>query len=261
MAIATQERLRHTIGRRVRQLRQDRRWTQTALANLLGLSQNRLSEIEHGKGSFTAEQLVAILRTFNVSLDHFVTPKDAISELQNALARLGAAHLAESTDVLPTDRLREAFVAVRETLASAESPRLIAALAPVLVSNIDGLNFVKLYVDVQSVGLTNRLGWVVENTVKAIALELADGKLSPRWSVRYRRAGVLLRDFVSHTISGRPRGIRAEKEDILDAGITTEEALKEAKKERSELSRRWHIVSAIRPEDFRRALEAGRGSD
>ena len=39
---------------------------QSRLARLLGLSQNRLSEIERGEGSFTAEQLIVLLKTFNL---------------------------------------------------------------------------------------------------------------------------------------------------------------------------------------------------
>jgi transcriptional regulator with XRE-family HTH domain len=44
------------IARNVRELRKERRWTQAELAKRLDLSQARLSEIEGGDGSFTAEQ-------------------------------------------------------------------------------------------------------------------------------------------------------------------------------------------------------------
>ncbi|MFA6318238.1 MAG: helix-turn-helix transcriptional regulator, partial [Elusimicrobiota bacterium] len=139
-----QETLRLVIGQRARKLRQERHWTQAALAKVLGLSQNRLSEVEHGKGSFTAEQLLTILKTFNVPIDYFAPPKATVSELQNALARLGAAHLAESAEVLPTERLKEALAVIREVLAVAESPRQITGLAPVLVNHAASLNLAKL---------------------------------------------------------------------------------------------------------------------
>jgi len=102
------EKLRTSIAGKVRQLRTERRWTQAQLAKLLGLSQNRLSEIELGQGSFTAEQLLVVLKTFNVPVDYFASSKaSAESQLQNALARLGGSHLFESSEVLPTEALKE----------------------------------------------------------------------------------------------------------------------------------------------------------
>ena len=88
---------RSTIGERIRRLRQERRLTQARLAKELFISQNYLSELERGQGSFTAEQLLTILRFFNVPVDYFA-PKavPAEDQLQNSLARLGARHLAEN---------------------------------------------------------------------------------------------------------------------------------------------------------------------
>src|SRR6185312_7927422 len=95
---------RDTIARKVRDLRQARGWTQARLAGELGLSQARLSEVERGGGSFTAEQLLTILRIFNVGVSHFATPAkpDAARQLQNAVARLGGSELQE-LDVLPSE--------------------------------------------------------------------------------------------------------------------------------------------------------------
>lgn len=46
------DKLRIRVGKRVRELRHARRWTQVELARQLDVSQGRLSEIEAGKGSF-----------------------------------------------------------------------------------------------------------------------------------------------------------------------------------------------------------------
>src|ERR1035438_2790437 len=82
---------RTSIARKVQDLRRARHWTQAELARLLHLSQSRLSEIEGGDGSFTAEQFLTILRLFNVAASEFVHEHaDPTAELQNALARLGA---------------------------------------------------------------------------------------------------------------------------------------------------------------------------
>src|SRR3954468_5445049 len=96
------------ISRKVRRLRTERGFTQAELAQMLELSQSRLSEIEHGKGSFTAEQLLIIVKLFNVPLSYFAASTVSVGdELQNSLAQLGSTNLAETTDVLPSDRLRE----------------------------------------------------------------------------------------------------------------------------------------------------------
>ena len=55
---------RRRIAAKVRELRQSRNWTQAELSKRLQLSQSRLSEIERGAGSFTAEQFLLLLRLF-----------------------------------------------------------------------------------------------------------------------------------------------------------------------------------------------------
>lgn len=258
--IALQTKLRASIGQKVRQLRQDRRWTQTQLAELLGLSQNRLSEVEHGKGSLTAEQLLTILKTFNVPLDDFSPSKaETVSELQNALARLGAAHLVESHDVLPTQRLKDALDVIRETLASYESPRQIVALAPVLANHAESLNLAKLKFDLEQVGLGHRLGWVLENTLEALKAELA-GKPSAEWARKYGTAGFLLHDFLSDAWpkSGPSRHGAERADKIIDRGIASEKTLAEVRAASSDISRKWGVVSRIHVADFVEALRASR---
>src|SRR5688572_32511928 len=103
------EKSRVEIVQKVRELRRARHLTQAELSQRLGLSQGRLSEIERGGGSFTAEQFLAILKLFNVSAAFFdSTAKSPTVALQNALARLGALHLRESEAVLPSERFEEA---------------------------------------------------------------------------------------------------------------------------------------------------------
>lgn len=124
-----QTKARELIARKVRRLRTERHWTQAELSRQLGLSQSRLSEIEGGQGSFTAEQFLTILRLFNVSVTHFVAAPRRDVELQNALARLGAVHLQESDDVLPSELLDEVGTVVREVLFAPDLPRHVTSLA------------------------------------------------------------------------------------------------------------------------------------
>ena len=65
--------------------------SQAELAQKLGLSQSRLSELENGAGSFSAEQLVLLLQVFNVTVENFAhrRQRSHTDTLQNALARLG----------------------------------------------------------------------------------------------------------------------------------------------------------------------------
>lgn len=262
MANDTLRRLRTGIGRRVRALRQGRAWTQAELARRLGLSQSRLSEIESGKGSFTAEQFVTILGLFNAPIDDFAPAAEAGRELQNALARLGAGHLAESEGVLPTERLKEAAAVIREVLAAADSPRQVAALAPVFVNHAESLNLAKLGAELGEVGLGGRLGWAAENALVALGSELKRADLGPETKIRYQRARLALERFLSYFSklkTARALGL-APDSDILDPGIASRETLNETLKERSEISRDWRVVTRIQPEDFARALEAARGS-
>jgi XRE family transcriptional regulator, fatty acid utilization regulator len=73
---------RAQISRKVRELRTGRRRTQAELAKRLGLSQARLSEIERGQGSFSAEQLLEIFQLFNVDPSFFAGARPVSHEDQ-----------------------------------------------------------------------------------------------------------------------------------------------------------------------------------
>lgn len=246
---------RLAIASKVRDLRKARRWTQAELSKRLHLSQNRLSEIERGDGSFTAEQLLVILKLFNVPLSAFAphAERDDTAELQNALARLGALHLQERDHVLPSERLEEVNDVIREAIVSG-APRLVTAIAPVLVRNADQVNLRKLDVRLAEAGLENRLAWVVENTLEAVNAAL-DGSLPRPWAQLYRRAVVVLEAF-AEILPARSR--KAIASDLLDAQIRTKKTLEEVRAAASPISRRWGIVTGLEPADFATALKAAR---
>jgi transcriptional regulator with XRE-family HTH domain len=247
---------RGKIAHEIRGLRLERRWTQAGLAERLGLSQNRLSEIERGDGSFTAEQFLRVLRLFNVDLRRFAPEKeDHDSALQNALSRLGAAELQESADVLPTDEHSDAAAVVREALAGGV-PRFLTALAPVLVRNVDRLRLKKLFVDLRDAGLEHRLGWVVENTVEAARAELAAG--APRkWAQLCRRAELVLGRFLLAIPTPTAEPL-PEVLDLIDPSIRSDQSLKEVNAAASAISRKWKVVSGLQPQDFLKALRTAR---
>ncbi|MBI5242784.1 MAG: helix-turn-helix transcriptional regulator [Elusimicrobia bacterium] len=251
--------LRSEIGARVRKLRQERRWSQTRLAALLGISQNYLSLLERGRGSFTAEQLLTILKHFNVPIDYFSPIKNSTEvggQIQNALAREGAGHLIERTDIIPSEQLKDAADAIRETLLSADSARQITALAPVLAAHARNLNLPKLKAQLAEAGVDRRLPWAAENTKEALDRELRRGELPRQLAVAYERARLVLQDaFLPWALANMGKA-NDFPDDILDPDIASEKSKEEVRRESSEISRRWRILSRIQVEDFVQALRA-----
>jgi transcriptional regulator with XRE-family HTH domain len=239
------EETRKGIVRRLREVRLQRGWSQAELAEKLGLSQARLSVIERGGGTISAEQFVALLALTNLPIETFLPEQDLEDELQNALARLGALHLRELENVVPTSRFQRVEDAVVEALAAPRSSRLVLALAPVVVWNADHLSLDQANERLARIGLSARLGWLAENTVAAIAF-LADS--CPReWRFRARVARVTLTNFLA-------RVPRSTGQDILDAGIASAETLRHVRELSSPISRSWGIISELQPADFGAAL-------
>jgi transcriptional regulator with XRE-family HTH domain len=254
-----------SIGLRVRELRKERRLTQARLAALLHVTQGHLSQLEHGNRSFSAEQLLIILKHFNVPIDIFEQRKSNIgSQIQSALARQGATHLYESGEVLPSDRLKSAIAAIREALVSGESARQIAAIAPVLVAHAGQINLARLRTEFAELGLENRFNWAIDSTLEALKKESATQTLSRKWALKYRRATIIIESFFSPTYG--PAGAVFDAEhptphDILDLDITSPETLKEVTDNLSPIARRWRVVTEIEVDDFVRALRGSRDSD
>ncbi|HEX6242783.1 MAG TPA: helix-turn-helix transcriptional regulator [Polyangiales bacterium] len=245
---------RRHIGAKVRDLRTARRWTQAELAERLGLSQARLSEVERGRGSFSAEQLLEIFRLFNVGPSHFAAGTARAShedQLWNAAARLGASHLAESEDVLPSHHMQQVHEVVREGLVQVGSPRLLTALSAVLVARADELQLHHLEEQLARLGLSHRLGWLVDNTRDALQ-GLLSASPTRAAALRYRRAAVVLSTWLE-----APRPARtAQAADVLDADIRSAKSRAAAEQQRSQISRRWGVLSELQPEDFARAIGA-----
>jgi transcriptional regulator with XRE-family HTH domain len=249
------DQIRRNVTGGVRSLRVRSRMTQKELAARLGLSQGRLSEIERGDGSFTAEQFLLMLRLFNVPVSHFLpSTRDQGAEIQNALVRLGAAHLHQAADVLPDERLDDVATVVRETLLTG-TPRHLAALAPVLVRNIDRVSLRKLRANLVEAGIDRRLGWVVENTREAVRQELRDPLPRPV-AQRYRRAEVVLDTFLGFAAPPADASSTAPPLDLLDATIASPKTRREVAAASSVISKRWGIVTDLQPENFVEALRA-----
>lgn len=246
--------LRIAISNKVRKLRKDRGLTQSDLAKRLGLSQARLSIIEKGEGSFSAEQFLEILRFFNVSPQAFwIGKRDVQGNLQNALARHGAFHLVEDPGLLPSEQLEEVETTVREVLLDGEDPRQVTALTPVFVKHYASLNFNRLWARFVDYGLENRLGWVLESTAVAIA------SVAPAFNGNERtnllKAESALRNFLAKKkVPQVPDDAIAVDLDILDGKALSGKTISGLWMNASPVSRRWLVVTALQTDDFVKAL-------
>jgi len=241
------------IAQKVRSLRKNRGVSQGELARLLQFSPSRLCEIEQGKGSFSAEQLLFLLKYFNVPLSHFETsPADPGDAIQKALAHYGAEHLVENRNLLPSERLEQLDTVIRETLLDAGSARWIAALAPVLVRNIDRVNLQKLHAQFHDYGLQNRFLWVLDNVAQAVR-EALEEPLPRKQLIPLRKTQTALEAFHAW-LRPQPWDSPEAPEDTLGPGILAPESRNEIRAGSSEISKRWKILTPIQVEDFKNAL-------
>ena len=254
MTISKLEKTRLLISSRVRILREQRRWTQKDLAGKLEVTQGRISQLERGKGSFTAEQFIEILTLFNTPASEFLPAKHNADHLiQNALAQAGARHLTE-IDALPSERLQQIDVLIRETLIEASSPRQIAALAPILLEHAKRIDLVKIFARLGELGLAHRFGWLAEHTAEAIRCEL-NGPIPFSAKQKYR--------IVERSLEGLLRfghsflENRHLQPDTLGE-ILSEKGLRELEANASSIDRRWAVFTRITTEDFIEALRANR---
>jgi transcriptional regulator with XRE-family HTH domain len=249
------EKQQKRISSALRRLRQERRWSQSEFAQKLGISQSRLSEIESGKGSISAEQLITVMQTFNVPLNYFVKTKatDPEAPLRNAIARLGGSQLTEDPNILPSEKLNDIYTVIFETLVGGASSRLITSLVPVIINNAPHVNFSYIQKKLAKYRLENRLYWIGEGIIRALDQRLTT--FVPReQSLKYRRAKTILDNFFG--IELRINKGRDFHEDLLDSDIASQKTLDQIKVSRDDLANKWHIVTRITEDDFYQSLLA-----
>jgi len=243
---------RRAIGAKVRELRKARGLSQVELAARLGVSQGHLSQLERGAYSFTAEQLLDLLGLFNVSASVFAgSPAEPLADLQNALARHGATHLRELEDVVVSERYDDVDVVIADTLTEGE-PRLVPALAAVLVKSVDRIHLPKIDQRLATAGLNRRLWWLLACTLVAIEKELS-GEVSVAWSRQCRRAQVVIGGYLDHVRQAHDPGDYPVP-DILDPLVRSKETVRQLIDEGSDEAREWSIVTSVQPSDFVAAL-------
>lgn len=133
---------------------------------------------------------------------------------------------------------------------------MITALAPVLVNNAELLNFTKLSVDLDSLGLRRRLYWVIENTMEAIRQET---RLSTPQARRERLASRRLE--VAMRFAHGYEQVLEGSSDLLDPSIRSKQSADEIRRASSDISKKWGIITSLQPADFAAALRESRAGD
>jgi len=118
MATTSEFRQVQLVGRKIRQLRKERRLTQTELAVRLGIQQSDLSRMEKGEYRVSLDTLFKILAEFRVGIGEFfdeisketITPRDMRLVRGFHALDSGAQQEVETWifDQVPTDRRRRA---------------------------------------------------------------------------------------------------------------------------------------------------------
>lgn len=245
--------LQKQISQGIRSARVSRRLSQAELAQKLGISQSRLSEIEQGKGSITAEQFIVLLQFFNLPISHFVKQENVSFEdqLQNRLVQLGGSQLRETVGVLPSEKLDDVVTVIVESLIGGFTSRLLITLVPVLIKNAKQINLQLIEAKLKGFGLEGRLYWVLNGISNAI--EARRKLFIPKeYLFFYKQAekNLSLWSLYELQLLGEYNGL----ENVLDSDITSSKTLDQVRNARDELAKKWNIVTRITQEDFNNAL-------
>ena len=73
-----------TIGENIRTLRENAGFTQTDLAQFMGVDQSLIARIENGKRSMSADMLEKVAALFGVTAEQIESPSVAVSKLSFA---------------------------------------------------------------------------------------------------------------------------------------------------------------------------------
>lgn len=253
------------IGDILRALRKKRGLTQGDLAKLLAVSQSNLSEIESGKASLSAEQFLVLLKYFNVPATAFEPSlADEGGTIQKALAAQGAYNLVEDPSILPSERLAQVETVIREVLVEGGPARSLTALGPVLLRNIDKINFTRLYARIRDLNLDLRFLWLLDNLLEAFGIEKEATKDRKLRLALTRAEGVLQRQRGIALLKTPPPKRDLEgilEEDSLDQSFVSIKSVEEVRRKSSDISRTWGILTTLQPQDFVHALRESRPPD
>ncbi|HEX4860948.1 MAG TPA: helix-turn-helix transcriptional regulator [Rhizomicrobium sp.] len=114
------------IGKALRDLRKQRKLTQSDLAPTLGVSFQQIQKIERGNNRLSVSQLLAAARFFDVGIDHFLPELRAHGGSDEPASEMELADFAASAR---GRNLMRAFLAIRDEENRAAIERFIRAIA------------------------------------------------------------------------------------------------------------------------------------
>ncbi|HUP64636.1 MAG TPA: helix-turn-helix transcriptional regulator [Thermoanaerobaculia bacterium] len=95
------------VGRKIRQLRRQRKLTQTELAEEIGIHQSDLSRMEKGEYKVGLDTLLKVLQTFQMSIGEFFEEGARELETIETFRRLSPSAQKEVEDFIAFKRLQE----------------------------------------------------------------------------------------------------------------------------------------------------------
>ena len=95
------------VGRKIRQLRRQRKLTQVELSEKIGIHQSDLSRMEHGEYKVGLDTLLRILQTFDLSIGDFFEENERAETVAQKLKGLSASAMKEVEDFIEFKRVQE----------------------------------------------------------------------------------------------------------------------------------------------------------
>jgi len=95
------------VGRKIRQLRRQRKLTQVELAEKIGIHQSDLSRMEQGEYKVGLDTLLRILQTFDLSIGDFFEENDQEDNVMQKLRTLSPGAKREVEDFIEFKRRQE----------------------------------------------------------------------------------------------------------------------------------------------------------
>lgn len=244
------------IAALVQRARKKYNLTQGEMAKKLAMSQSRLCDLERGRASLSAEQLLMFLQEFSISLAELVPEylDDPIESLRLSLARWGRFALKSSPrPLLISEKLSDLHDVIRETLVITPVRDYLCALAPIIVRHAAVINFDRVGMQLYDLGIDARLWWVVEGTLWAVR-ERKNYYLPGEIAKMYQNANhVLTRKSKSANSFFSLR--RAYPIDVLENQAVGARVLEKIRLTQDALATRWRLITRIQSEDFTKALQ------
>ena len=95
------------VGRKIRQLRRQRKLTQVELADRIGIHQSDLSRMEQGEYKVGLDTLLKILQTFDLSIGDFFEENDRTESVYHKYKSLSATAQKEVESFIEFKRRQE----------------------------------------------------------------------------------------------------------------------------------------------------------